>query len=197
MNGFKILCTLITLLCVAIIGAASIIGNAAWYVWVMSLGLIGYITCTDWPKGRQNAHECHVQCAFICNLNTCIVSWVVIWLELWPHLLVGLTAVLWASSAFWVCCAHLGEKKGKFFWWLGLSVASFCTIGYSLIIFSENLGHAVSRYVSGGLILFTLGIFFLTLIIGFILYVWPPIKEIIAGIKEICRIVKNAPRNND
>ena len=197
MNGFKILCCLIAVLCVALIIAACIIGNAAWYLWIISLGLIGWMTCSEWPKNKFEIHEQHILCARAGYLNACIVSWIVLWLELSPHVLVGIVAILWALTGLWICSVHLFDNKGKFFWWLGLSVTALGVLCTAVTILSDNLGHALPANISGGMVLFTVGVFFLTLIIGFVLYVYPLIKDIVADIRDIRRIIKGTPHHDD
>lgn len=197
MNKYGLLCGFITALCVGVICAACAVGNGAWYVWILSLALIGWLTYSEWPKNKYNFHERHILCARVSNLNACVLSWVVLWLNLWPHPLVGIAAILWASTAFWICCVHLADKEGKFFWWLGLTVTAVGMIGCAATIFADNLGHKLPVLVSGGIVVFSSGIFFLTLIIGFILYVYPQIKEIVADIIEIRQIIKGKTRHND
>ena len=196
MNKFSFICSLVITICMILIGVACKISGSAWYVWLITLlaSSAVMIKCTSggWPDNSLSVHEQHLRCARCSHFAFSTLGLVSVLLGVINGLFGNVVILLLSLAIIWLSLVHFADKKGKFFWWLGWSVTM---LGFAGLSISDMAG--VSQEVWKYILFTTLGSLAVTLIIGVVLYIYPPIKELSDDVKEIRDTIKNSPRNRD
>lgn len=195
MNKFSFICGLLITICMILVGVACKISGSAWYVWLimLSASFVVMVKCTSggWPNNSLSGHEQHLRCANCSCFTFSTLGLVSVLLNVINGVFGDVIILLLSLAVIWLSFAHFADKNGKLLWWLGWAVTMSGFAGLSI---SDILGFPseIWKYI----LFSTLGALAVTLIIGLVLYVYPPIKELSDDVKEIRDAIKNSPRNN-
>ena len=196
MNKFSFICGLLITICMILIGVACKISGSAWYVWLITLSasFVVIVKCTSggWPNSSLSVHEQHLRCARCSHFSFSTLGLVSVLLGVINSSFGDVVILSLSLVIIWLSFVHFADKNGKFFWWLGwlVTMSGFACLSISSLF---GLSSEIWTYV----LFTTLGALAVTLIIGLVLYVYPPIKELSDDVKEIRDTIKNSPRNRD
>lgn len=201
MNKFRILYCLVMLCSLIMAGFACLVKGVAWYVWLIALsanaGVMYLCNKDDWPKKEFMLREQHLRCARASWNFVSTAGLTAVILDVMGGVFGDVVILAISSSVIWLCLVHFADENGKFLWWLGWVVTmSLAVVEASLGLLSD-LGVGISKIFEGGVLALVFLSCVVTLIIGIILYVYPPIKEIYDDIREIRNMTKPPTTQDD
>ena len=194
MNKFNFLCALAMLFCMALVGVACFIAEASWYVWLIALSanaVIVYLNIkSEWSDKKSSAHEQHLRCARVSWNFTGSLGLTSVILGVLDGVFGNVVIMVISLSVIWFSCVHFKDEKGKLRWWQGWFVTMSLMTVTAILETMSDLGVNISQVVVGAVLVLALLSCGVTLIIGIVLYVYPPIKELADDYQEIRDTIK-------
>lgn len=215
MNRFQVMSGAVILYCLVMVAVACYISNAAWYVWLIALGVnIGYdIAAVSQkvkvdPKAGSNKLRVYASAAKGVPVTTpSIYEW-----QKWCTLaawfcigMMGLSCTLLDTvnglfgcvvvtsicmSVIYLCRCHGYYKTKEFYWYHGWIITMWLIMGAVACQLLDEFGVTVSENIPLALLAVALVMCLFTLGAGFKYYVWPPMKELADDIKEIYQTIR-------
>jgi len=201
MNKYQILYGLVMLCCLILVGFACSVRGAAWYVWLIALsanaGIMYLCNKDDWPKKKSTKHEQHLRCARASWNFAGTVGLTSVILDVMGGVFGDIVIFVISLSVIWLSLVHFADKNGKFLWWLGWLITMSLAVVEATLGLLSHLGVGISKVFEGGLLVLIFLSCAVTLVIGIVLYVYPPIKEIYEDVKEIRNTIKPPATEDD
>ncbi|MBR1600179.1 MAG: hypothetical protein IJ677_01220 [Alphaproteobacteria bacterium] len=200
MKRFDFLLILAMLFYIALVGITCAVAKSAWYVWcvVLAVNIAGiYIDVrSEKPTKELSEHEQHLRCARISWNTAGVVGLTAIVLGVMDGVFGNVVIIVISLSIIWLCMVHFADKKGKILWWLGWVITMCLAIVAAILCILSNSGIDILPWIMGVLFIMFLISAAITLIVGVILYVYPPIKELSEDVKEIHDAIKSSGLKN-
>lgn len=195
MNKYAFFSGLAMLGCMFLVGVACELSGCAWYVWVLvlpiALAVMAMENIPERPKKEMPVKEqrIHFIRCFFCSVSTLGITSVL--LGVMGEKFGDVVILLLSLATILLSGSHLADKKGKLLWWLSLTLTMF---GLACFCIFELLGG--SSEIAEIIYFVLLGFLAVTLIIGFALYIYPPIMDLSFGIKGTNETIKDSDKND-
>ncbi|MBQ8481347.1 MAG: hypothetical protein IJ532_02295 [Alphaproteobacteria bacterium] len=200
MNKYDFFCGLAMFFCIALVIAACVISESPWFVWLIAIAAnmaIMQFSVSSEKSGKElSRHEQHLRCARIVWNVTGPVGFTSVILGVMDGIFGSVILIVISLSVIWLSLVHFADKEGKFYWWLGWVITMSLTVVVAILEILSVYLSAIPTFIMGLLFILIMISLAVTLIIGIVLYIYPPIKELSDDIKEIRDTIKNSPLNN-